>query len=371
MKPSDLDRCIELGVYDPEAPGADERLGLVEFLLQLGATPEEMANVKDLPGGLPGLASIAAMPKPTVSLRDLATRIGVTVDFTLSVWTALGLILPDPDRPVLSEDEAVLLTAMTPGLTLLPDQSRMQLLRAAGNSSARLADALVQMYLTDMETSQIGELARAQLAAMSAQMLDANVRALEVVLKRHMTQAAFRLRASQVPGAGHAELSIGFIDLVGFTSLSLQVASDELMAVLDEFEALATERVNANGGWVIKLIGDEVMYAAVEPQHAVQVAVAVMEALGIDRPGLTPSGGLACGAVVPRGGDYFGPVVNLAARAASEAVAGEVLVTRRVRDGTHSLPEGWMFEPAGHRKLKGIDEPVALWSLRREAEEDE
>ena len=55
-------------------------------------------------------------------------------------------------------------------------------------------------------------------------------------------------------------------------------------------------------------------------------------------------------------GDFFGPVVNLAARLVDAAVPGEVLVDDMVADQTST-------EPAGRRMLKGFDEPVRVHSL--------
>jgi class 3 adenylate cyclase len=52
--------------------------------------------------------------------------------------------------------------------------------------------------------------------------------------------------------------------------------------------------------------------------------------------------------------DYYGPVVNLAARAADLAVPYEILVSddRDCRRGA-----GFRFEPAGRRLLKGFRRP--------------
>ena len=64
-----------------------------------------------------------------------------------------------------------------------------------------------------------------------------------------------------------------------------------------------------------------------------------------------------------RGGDYYGPIVNLAARLAELAVPGELLVTNDV--ATHAQGDTVHFEPAGKRMLKGFDEPVALLTVER------
>ena len=76
-----------------------------------------------------------------------------------------------------------------------------------------------------------------------------------------------------------------------------------------------------------------------------------------------------------RGGDYYGPEVNLASRLVDTAVPGEVLVDRSVVDAVSSVdttPTGrtlvgcqneLVFEPGGRRVLKGFAEPVTVWTL--------
>ena len=67
------------------------------------------------------------------------------------------------------------------------------------------------------------------------------------------------------------------------------------------------------------------------------------------------------GEVLFRHGDYYGPIVNLAARLVDAAIPGEALVDRSVVEAMKD--DDLVFEPAGRRMLKGFDEPVAVWSL--------
>lgn len=71
-------------------------------------------------------------------------------------------------------------------------------------------------------------------------------------------------------------------------------------------------------------------------------------------------GALTYGDVLARGGDYFGPVVNLAARLGHLAAPGELLATAEFVD---ALQGALRFEPAGRRQLKGLAEPVPTVSL--------
>ena len=64
-------------------------------------------------------------------------------------------------------------------------------------------------------------------------------------------------------------------------------------------------------------------------------------------------------------GDYFGRTVNIAARIASEAGPGQVLVGRAVVDACPH--DGLRFDEFGAARLKGIAEPVMLYRAVRPA----
>jgi class 3 adenylate cyclase len=92
------------------------------------------------------------------------------------------------------------------------------------------------------------------------------------------------------------------------------------------------------------------------------IALTLVEQFSGDSSPVTPRGALAAGEMLVRGGDYYGPVVNLAARAADLAVPYEILASEDVVAGAGA---GFRFEPAGRRLLKGFAAPVALASITR------
>jgi class 3 adenylate cyclase len=103
------------------------------------------------------------------------------------------------------------------------------------------------------------------------------------------------------------------------------------------------------------------MVAALDPIAGCRIVLDLVEAFTHD--GTLPRGGLVFGEVLFRHGDYYGPVVNLAARLVDAAIPGEILVDSSVVEA--SQDEGLCFDPAGRRLLKGFDDPVAVWSLVR------
>jgi adenylate cyclase len=112
----------------------------------------------------------------------------------------------------------------------------------------------------------------------------------------------------------------------------------------------------------VKLVGDEAMFVAPDAVAGCDIALAMVEQFRGD-PVVTPRGGLGTGELLTRGGDYYGPTVNLAARLVDVAVPGELLVTADV--AAEAAGGALRFEPAGRRLLKGFDEPVTTLSVER------
>jgi adenylate cyclase len=99
-----------------------------------------------------------------------------------------------------------------------------------------------------------------------------------------------------------------------------------------------------------------------EPAGAVLAALAMVEEL--PAAGLPPAHvGVAAGPVVAQGGDYFGRTVNLAARIAAHADAGQVLVSQSVIQA--SPPDGVRFVQAGRDSSRGSPDQYGLLEASR------
>ena len=80
--------------------------------------------------------------------------------------------------------------------------------------------------------------------------------------------------------------------------------------------------------------------------------------------GLPPAHvGLQAGQVVLEGGDYFGHTVNVAARIAEHATAGQVLVSDDVAETIDR--ERFTATAIGPVRLKGVADPVELYAVER------
>jgi adenylate cyclase len=154
---------------------------------------------------------------------------------------------------------------------------------------------------------------------------------------------------------------VGFVDLVDSTRLVQQLSIKELGAALTQFDAGAIDTVVAGGGRLVKLIGDEAMFVVPDVDSACAIALELADALAAHPVLPAARGGIAAGEVLSREGDYFGPVVNLAARAVKLADPGRVLASAEVARAA----DAYRFAPVGAQRLKGFDEPVKLFRLER------
>ena len=124
-------------------------------------------------------------------------------------------------------------------------------------------------------------------------------------------------------------------DVRGYT-LFTQERGDEAAAKLAaKFADIAREIVEARGGTLLELRGDEALCVFASTREAIRAAVDlqqrfVEETLEQPELPLTVGIGLDAGEAVPVQGGYRGAALNLAARLCGQARAGEILATREV-----------------------------------------
>jgi class 3 adenylate cyclase len=130
--------------------------------------------------------------------------------------------------------------------------------------------------------------------------------------------------------------------------------------LLTEFGATVADVVHADGGRLVKFIGDEVMWVSASPEQLAKAAVDLVDHPRAREEGLQVRAGLAYGSVLATNGDYFGNPVNLAARLVAAAAPGQILADSALHD---ELPD-WPAAAHGPLTLKGFDAPVTAFDLR-------
>jgi adenylate cyclase len=172
------------------------------------------------------------------------------------------------------------------------------------------------------------------------------------------------LEQSDLLGRPERVPAMCFLDLVDYTRLTEERGDQAAAGLADSLAVLVGRCSRDHGGLPVKWLGDGVMFHFPDPAGAVRSALQMVEEL--PAAGLPPAHvGVAAGPVVAQGGDYFGRTVNLAARIAARAGAGQVLVSERVAE-TATL-EDVTFAELEPLRLKGIPRPVRVLQARRAA----
>jgi len=356
-----------VGLYDPEVDGDTGRLELLRWLDEQGFSIDDLVHAleTDALGAIVG--DRALVPADLLTRADAIEQSGLDPDDFDALSTALGYVPVDPAPPGeigYSPSDVETFASFGAISSMFSRDEALGLIRVFGASVTRMAEASVSLFLADVESphlaSQGSELDLALKAQDAVALLDGLMAALDPVMRRQVLQAIERTRRATI---GFDErfvyrYAIGFVDLVGYTSLSGDLDGPELAAFLRDFEGRAIDAVTKAGARVVKLIGDEVMFAATDPIDACAAARGLLDAF-TGTADILPRGGLAFGDVLVRGGDYYGSIVNLASRLVGEAVPQEVLATD---DFVEAAPN-CKFTPAGRRMVRGFADPVTVWSL--------
>ncbi len=359
-------QLIAAGIYDPASPHAADRLALVEWLAGRGVTLEQM--IERGSRSLSGLAGdLAIRPGRRVTARDIAEETGMTVDEVMSLALAAGFPPEGPDSPSFTEGDAHVFSVFRGGANLFGDAATRRFTRVLGSSLSRVAEAAVTLFQVNVEQPILesggSELAIAQENLRAVETLEGVRAVIDNLFGSHVETAIRRLREARPSRSPDSvQFAVGFVDLVGFTTVTQRMPVRDLALLVERFEETAYDVVAAFDGRVVKLIGDEVMFVTRDCGDACRIALTLFERFAEDRT-VTPRGALAYGEMLARGGDYYGPIVNLSSRIAQIAVPSELLVTAEV---ARSVESGDLaFEPAGRRMLKGFDEPVSLLTVSR------
>src|SRR6266700_1972282 len=161
-------------------------------------------------------------------------------------------------------------------------------------------------------------------------------------------------------------------DVRGYT-LFTQERGDEAAAKLaSKFAQIAREGVEARGGSVIELRGDEALAVFGSPRQALRSAMDLQLRFveeTVSDPSLPlPVGiGLDAGEAVPVEGGYRGGALNLAARLCGQAGPGEVLASQEVVHLARKI-EGIRYVDRGAVHLKGLTAPVRVVKVLPEGE---
>jgi predicted ATPase len=145
-----------------------------------------------------------------------------------------------------------------------------------------------------------------------------------------------------------------FTDVEGSTR-RWEADANGMRAALAAHDDVLRQVIEAQGGWLFKHTGDGVCAAFASPTGAVDAAVAAQRALG-----LPVRMGIATGEAELREGDYFGAVLNRAARLMAAGHGGQILLA----ESTASLLSGVDLLDLGPRRLRDLPTPVGVFQVQ-------
>ena len=145
-----------------------------------------------------------------------------------------------------------------------------------------------------------------------------------------------------------------FTDVEGSTR-RWEADADAMRAALAAHDAVLRGAIEAHGGFMFKHTGDGVCAAFSSPRSAVDAAVAAQQELE-----LPVRMGIATGEAELREGDYFGAVLNRAARVMAAGHGGQILIA----ESTAVLLSGVDLVDLGPRRLRDVAVPVGVFQVR-------
>lgn len=277
----------------------------------------------------------------TYTCDEVAAAVGLPLDDIRKLWVSLGFpTSPDPTSKMFTDADirALLVVTQLVDDGIIDPQSQVSVARTVGQAMARLAEWQVEtissVIIDNIVTSKRPVSSADDVRSITESVSQRTVPALEelqnYVWRRHLAAAASRTFAGKEPDPARRTLVVGFADMVGYTSLTRHLDAAALTDLLEAFESNSTEIIARHKGWVIKNVGDEVMFAVEAPVAAAHIALELQESTAAAERTPALRVGLATGPVLQRFGDLYGSVVNIAARLTGLAAPGTVLIDSRL-----------------------------------------
>jgi class 3 adenylate cyclase len=168
-----------------------------------------------------------------------------------------------------------------------------------------------------------------------------------------------RIPAVRVPSG---TVTFLFTDIEGSTGL-WESAPDAMRAALVRHDVMVRQAIESHGGYVFATGGDGFAAAFARARDATDAALEAQASMAAER---WPEGaplrvrmGLYTGETEERGGDYFGPAVNRAARLMALGHGGQIVCA----SATAELLDGVELADLGEHRLRDLSAPQRVFQL--------
>lgn len=298
---------------------------------------------------------LSLTPRGDFDAAAVAAAAGITVNELVDIWHTMGFADPRLAGSTLSEYDVTLAQTAAALGAFVPGDTLRDLLRVFASATRQVANAGVNALrvgfeqplrragTSDAGVSQAYDVVLAALPGVTA--------AFDAMMRRFIVESVYEQVAVNQDGSVQTMQTIVFADLVDYTGLAQRSEPAALAHTLSTFEAAAADTAALHNGRVVKLLGDGVMLSFAMRDDGIAAAVALVTGTAV----APCRAGVATGPVLTRQGDFYGSVVNLAARLSGVVSAGEVAV-----DDSIEVAGAPRSQPVA---LKGLDEPVAYYWL--------
>ena len=385
VDPDYVDRLVGLGILKPGTgetftPGDVRRARWVQSFERAGVPLDGIATaVREGALTFSYLDATAFDRFSGVSrttFRGLSERTGVPMDLILVIREAHGFAEPGPEDHV-REDELAVVPAIELQLSIgIRPEMIKRLLRAYADGLRRIVETETDWYRTEVQLPLVeGGMTEAQMLSAQADVGSRISPLLEQVLlsvyhgqqEHAWNKSAVEDVEAALERAGlyrrvRRPPAVSFLDLTGYTRMTEERGDEAAAELATRLATLVRGSSREHAGQPVKWLGDGVMFYFPNPGDGVMAALDMVE--GVAAEALPPARvGIHAGPVVFQEGDYFGRTVNVAARITEYARPGEVLVSQEVVDAADL--DGVASTAIGRIDLKGISEPLSLYSVRR------
>jgi adenylate cyclase len=157
------------------------------------------------------------------------------------------------------------------------------------------------------------------------------------------------------------DVTVAFVDIVGFTRLCEEAAVDRIDELVTWLEdaALRATQLRPEVAFV-KLVGDATMLAGADPAAVLACVLEMLRSADADPDAPPLHAGIASGRALHREGDWLGRPVNLANHLAAHARAGTVETTLEVVRATGGVR---VWTPLGPVRLAGGGRAPAVYRI--------
>jgi adenylate cyclase len=352
-------------------PQLEETIGT---LLRVGVSPEAIRRAHERGRVEDAIFDAVLDPERserTISPAEIEADGGLRVGETQLVALGFGLPVPAPDEPFFTAAEAAVLKRFGELREIWPPEVYLQIVRVYGQALAHIAQTEVHLFRLHVEP-KLRAASGGMLGALPA-VREAFGRLLPLAdpmllgvhrrrVEHEFAQAAVREAEREAPEgalAGAVEVTLVFCDLKDFTAYADAHGDAAALALIERFATVVTHE-RGERGHLLKALGDGYMLSYPEPAGAVEACIRIIGRMrSTDTAGVHAS--VHSGVALYREGDYFGQMVNLAARLLDLAGSDELIASEAVVRMTQGRFD---WEHRGDHLIRGVSEPVPAYGLR-------